>query len=153
MLATIDLDHLDAHQDQLPTLAMVTMAAAATGDVERCGAARRLLEPFGDHFVFNGTACFGSAWHYVALAATAAGDHEDADRWFQVASSAHTELSAPALLALTKLEWAKALLRRRGPSDDIRARVLLEDVLTIAHGLRLAVLEAESHRMLAGGIG
>ena len=131
---------------------MVTMAAAAAGDAERCAAARRLLEPFGDHFVFNGTACFGSAWHYVALAATAAGDHEEADRWFQVASGAHTELSAPALLALTKLEWAKALLRRRGPSDDIRARVLLEDTLTIAHGLRLSVLEAESHRMLAGGI-
>jgi hypothetical protein len=150
MLDTIDLDHSNAHQDQLPMLAMVTMAAAAAGDVSRGTAIRRIMEPFGGQFVFNGTACFGSTWHYLALASTITGDFEEADGWFHAASTAHAELPAPALLALTKLEWAKALLRRRAPSDAIRGRVLLEDALTIAHGLGLGALEAESHRLLAG---
>ena len=58
-------------------------------------------------------------------------------------------MAAPALLAATKLEWATMLLRRRAPSDGVRSRVLLEEALTVAHGLGLPALEQASHRTLA----
>jgi hypothetical protein len=58
-------------------------------------------------------------------------------------------MSAPALLALTKLEWGRMLLARRGLSDSVRARVLLEESLTMAHSLGLEWIGQECHRMLA----
>jgi len=144
-----DLEGSGGHHDQLVALALSAMAAATVGELDRLNTIRRLLEPFHTHVLFNGTACFGSAELYLALACAGTDRLDEADARFYAASQTHVAMSAPALLALTKLEWAKMLLRRRAPSDGVRGRVLLEEALTIAHGLGLTGLESDVHHMLA----
>ena len=125
------------------------MAARNLGELDRLRQARKLLAPYEDHVLFNGTACFGSAQQYLALACGATDEFDEADARFHAAAERHTTMAAPALLAATKLEWGAMLLRRRAPSDGVRSRVLLEESLTIAHGLGLSALEQASHRLLA----
>jgi hypothetical protein len=148
VLATLDLDASVAHQDQLPTLAMAGMAATLLGDRPRLARIVELFEPFHHHVIFNGTACFGSVRHYVALAEVAHGRFERADQLFAGAVEVHEQLSAPALIALTRMEWARFLLRRGAPSDGVRARLMLEDALTSSHSLGLRWIERESDRLL-----
>ena len=148
-LDDVDLEHMAGHHDLLAALALTTMAARNVGDSDRLHQARKLLAPYEDHIVFNGTACFGVAQQYLAIACGAADEFDEADARFHAAAERHTAMAAPALLAATKLEWATVLLRRRAPSDGVRSRVLLEEALTIAHGLGLTALEQASHRSLA----
>ena len=130
-------------------LALTTMSARNVGDLDRVSKARKLLTPYEDHIVFNGTACFGSVQHYLGIACGAVDEFDEADARFHAAAQRHAAMSAPALLAATKLQWATVLLRRRAPSDGVRSRVLLEEALTIAHGLGLTALEQATHRILA----
>ena len=137
------------HHDQLVSLALTIMAARNVGDLDRLSEARKLLVPYEDRFAFNGTANFGATQQYLAIACGAFDEFDEADARFAAADDRHTAMAAPALLATTKLEWATMLLRRRAPSDGVRSRVLLEESLSIAHGLGLTALEQASHRLLA----
>jgi AAA ATPase domain len=148
-LDDVDLDGGGGHHDQLVALALTVMAARNVGDVDRLQQAHKLLAMHEDHVAFNGTACFGSVQQYLAIACGVSDEFDEADKRFHAAAESHTAMAAPALLAATKLEWATMLLRRRAPSDGVRSRVLLEEALTVAHGLGLPALEQASHRTLA----
>ena len=77
-----------------------------------------------DRVIFNGSACFGSTNHYLAVALAALGKYPAADALFRDAAAQHAVMAAPALLALSKLEWARMLLLRHGLSDAVRARAV-----------------------------
>jgi hypothetical protein len=155
---------VSGHQDELTALALATMTSSVllaadrergseptSVELDRLARIAELLGPWRGQVAFNGTACFGAVSHYLGVARSALRDWSAADELFRDAAERHTSMSAPALVALTKLEWARMLLDRHGLSDAVRARILAEEALTMAHSLGLEWIGREAHVLLSAG--
>jgi hypothetical protein len=109
-----------------------------------------MLEDHADRFVVSAFAGWigGFVSLYLGLLARTAGDWSDAER-FAAAAAAHERARATALLARTRLEWARMLLIRCRSGDTHRARHLLGLALTAARELGLANVEPKAVDLLA----
>ena len=60
----------------------------------------------------------------------------------------HERIGAPYWLAVTRVDWAKMLLRRDQPGDHDRARVMLEQALATAREYGFGGVERDATRLL-----
>jgi class 3 adenylate cyclase/tetratricopeptide (TPR) repeat protein len=132
----------------LISVAFVAQASARLGDAELCGRLADQLGPYRGQFVDNASTFWGSVEHYIALALSCTGRHEEADEAFRRAGSAHELLDAPILLARTRLEWADATLRAGGPAGLAAER--FRAALSTAERLDLRTIARRAREGLAG---
>jgi tetratricopeptide (TPR) repeat protein len=142
-------------------MTMTAEACAVLGDVGRAAVLSERLGPYHEFLVGNTVAvATGAVPHYLGLLATTLGRYEEAERRFVAAAAVYERLSAPTLLARTRLESAQMLLLRREAGDGERARQLLGQALTTARKLGLGTVERRAvalldsrsgHRAVASG--
>jgi hypothetical protein len=83
------------------------------------------------------------------MLATTVGDWSDAEARFAAAAATQQRIGAPAWVARTRLEWARMLLARAGPADEVRAQELLAQALATASELGLGKVEQEATELQA----
>jgi tetratricopeptide (TPR) repeat protein len=135
----------------LPAVALASLLSAHLNAPEAADNLYSLLRPYAGHMVHfsapQPVVCHGSVSFYLGLLATvtarwaAAGDH------FETAIRAHDRLGARPLVARTRYEYARMLLRRGQPGDRSRAVELLDRAFATASTLRMAPV-AEGVRAL-----
>jgi class 3 adenylate cyclase/tetratricopeptide (TPR) repeat protein len=91
--------------------------------------------------VFGGPAVMGSISLDLGTLATVLGQYQAAEAHFAEALRVHEKMTAPFLIAGTRIEWGHMLLSRRESGDLGRARVTLRSALELAHEYGLAGLE------------
>jgi hypothetical protein len=109
------------------------------------------MGPYADQLLIAGFAGFigGSVSLYLAMLASTAGDYTQADAEFAAAAATHERISAPVLLARTRLEWARMLLARAEPKDIDHAHDLLAKAQATASDLGLPKIQREAIDLLA----
>jgi hypothetical protein len=122
-------------------MTMAAEACAGLADVEQAAVLWERLAPCHQLFVNNVGAVTGAVPHYLGLLATTLGRFHEADVRFAAAAALHERVSAPTLLARTRLEWAHMLMVRHEAGDIERARHLLERALATARQLALGTVE------------
>jgi hypothetical protein len=98
------------------------------------------LSPFADHFAMM-VVPIGATARLTGALATIVGRYDDADRWLAEAAAMEERSGSVACLARTRVDWARMLLTRRGPTDAERAAGLLEQALATATSSGLATVE------------
>jgi hypothetical protein len=101
----------------------------------------------------GGATATAAVAHYLGLLATALGRFDEADVRFAAAAAMHERLSAPALLARTRLEWAHMLMVRLEAGDAERARQLLDHALVTAREFGLGTVERRALALLDSSSG
>jgi class 3 adenylate cyclase/tetratricopeptide (TPR) repeat protein len=91
--------------------------------------------------------CPSVSFHLGVLAGYL-GRFEAADTHFDEAVRDHQRIEAPGYLARTRLEWARMLLTRGAPGDEVRACPLLEAASAVARKLGLFGVEREARTLL-----
>jgi tetratricopeptide (TPR) repeat protein len=136
----------------LPGVALTCLVCAHLDDPD---AARRLypvLLPYAGHVVAMNmeqpVVCFGSSSLYLALLATAASCWAEAGDHFEAAIRMHERLGAVPLLARTRYEYARMLIRRGLTADRAGALELLDRAATTARSAGMAGLSAQIVRLL-----
>jgi tetratricopeptide (TPR) repeat protein len=99
------------------------------------------LAPWHDHVEGVGGVVNGSVSLYLGMLATSLGRFDAAEAHFHEAATQHHRLGAPYLLACTRLEWARMLLRRNSKRARDRASALVNQVQTEARQWGFAGLE------------
>jgi uncharacterized protein HemY len=79
----------------------------------------------------------GSVARYLGQLAATSAQWDDAERHFEAALIANTNMGATAWVALTQLDFARMLLARDGPRDRERARELAAAALATCRELGL----------------
>ena len=116
---TFDLDD----QDLLVTAAVTSMASAAVGDERRASLAYETMMPYEHQMVDNASTHFGSAQHYLGLAAGVLGRHEEAVDRLQRAVDVHRAAGVGPLTARSRVELARQQLRN-GSADVVESETL-----------------------------
>jgi len=112
---------------------------------------RSWLEPYADQLIvvsFGGWVS-GPVSYYLGLLATTVNDWPAAGGYFAAAAAAQERIGAPALLARTRLEWARMLLSRADPGDGGQADELLHQALATARTLGLLSIERDAVTLLS----
>ncbi len=113
----------------LPGLARLALVCADLADSDHAEGIYDLLRPYAGRVVIVGApahACWGPVDHYLGVLATL-GDRLDwAADHFEAALVIGARLGAPALLAETRLEFGRLLLKRNENGDRDRALILLD---------------------------
>jgi tetratricopeptide (TPR) repeat protein len=109
-----------------------------------------LLAPYADHCVVIPTVCCGSAARPLGLLATACGRFDDAERHFDQALETNARIRSPLWVAHTQRDYAWMLVRRDGPGDHDRARVLLDEALSTARELGLHAVARKAEPLVPG---
>jgi hypothetical protein len=104
------------------------LVASRLEDREAIVEARRHLEPYANH-MFNQLAPDQPGHHYLALLASAAGDHDEADARFEASIEMLERIPAPLMAATSQVEWSRALAAR---GEHERAAALAHEAATIA---------------------
>jgi hypothetical protein len=131
--------------------AYLTIACADLHEPTWAATLRSRLVPYADHVALPaGGVTIGAFAHYIGILATVEGDYDQAEASFRRAADLHTRISAPILLARTRLEWARMLLARRQAGDADRSRELLGQALTTARELGHAKVERDAVALLQG---
>ncbi|MBA2446773.1 MAG: AAA family ATPase [Chloroflexi bacterium] len=141
----------------LPGLALASLVSARLDDSD---AARRLypvLRPYGGHVIAmtmeHPVVCFGSASLYLALLATASSCWAEAGDHFEAAIRMHERLGAAPLLARTRYDYARMLIRGGQTADRGPAHELLDRAATTARTTGMAGLSALIVRLLEAAAG
>ncbi|HYH62565.1 MAG TPA: AAA family ATPase [Solirubrobacterales bacterium] len=129
-------------------LGLFARAVAELEDRESAAQLTPLLEPLQGLNLTNGSSGFGTADQCLALLAVTEGDLERADRWFQAAVAFESQGGMHSSLALTKLWWARSLLREGSPSKSEHAKSLLKDSIELSTEHGYAYYRREAERML-----
>jgi class 3 adenylate cyclase/tetratricopeptide (TPR) repeat protein len=106
------------------------------------------LRPLSGNLVFHVVGNQGAFDRYLGLLSAVLGRFDEAESYFRAAAQVHERIGAPACLARTRLDWARMLLTRRGPSDAERVRDLLDQALHSARELGLANIERRAVELL-----
>ncbi len=117
----------------LPTLAIGGELAAALGDADTAAACHARLAPYESHYVNSATSCHGSVARTLGVMAAATGDHDTAVRHLAAAVVQEQRIGSHGDAAVAQVDYARALLARRGPGDRAQALLLAE---TAARGAR-----------------
>ena len=135
----------------LPSLAAASLAAAQIDDADAAAGIYPLLLPYADRAIVipmpHPVMCFGSGSLYLGLLATATSRWAEAEDHFDAALRANTRLGARALLARTRLEYARLLIRRDRAADRSRALTLLDQAEATVRDLGMAALGKEIDRL------
>ena len=107
-----------------------------------------ILAPWSDQFAFTGAHLFGSVAHALAVCEATLERHADATARFTGALAAYESFGAPAWAARLRLSWADMLVRMGAPEEAARARVLVEEALTVARQLGLRGIERNALHLL-----
>jgi class 3 adenylate cyclase len=137
----------------LHSMTMAAEACAGLGDVGRAANLSERLAPYHELLVNNVGGATGAVTHYLGLLATTLGRFDEADVRFAAAAAMHERLSAPTLLARTRLEWAHMLVVRHEVGDAERARHLLGHALTTARQLGLGIVQRRALALLDSSSG
>jgi len=128
----------------LPAVALASVLSAHLNEPEAAGSLYRVLLPYAGHIVAftspQPVACHGSASFYLGLLATVTARWAEAADQFEAAIRAHDRLGARPLLARTRYEYARMLLRRGQAADRSRAVELLDRALATASTLGMAAV-------------
>jgi hypothetical protein len=129
-------------------MAMTAEICAGVGDQDHAETLRSLLLPQRDLIGTTGGGAMGAVSHQLGLLASVLNRFDEAAVDFATAASRHEQIPAPTLLARTRLEWARMLLRRRQPGDAEQARQLLGQALDSARELDMAKVERDAVALL-----
>jgi DNA-binding CsgD family transcriptional regulator len=110
----------------LPTVDDTCRLAAAFGDRDVAAWCRERLLPYAAYYVASVSGYRGSVSHALAIADTALGDLDAADRRFGDAEAMETRIGAPGEAAIVRLAHARMLAQRDEPGDRRRAQELAE---------------------------
>ena len=91
----------------------------------------------------------GAVAHFTGALAATLGRYDEADVWFAEAAAMEERAGSVACLARTRLDWARMLLRRAGPSDEDRATILLDQALATATSVGLGTVERRVRELTA----
>ena len=131
----------------LQGLALTALVAAQLDDATAARALYPLLRPYAGQFITMNmeqpVACLGSGSLYLALLATAATCWAEAVEHFEASLREHERLGAVPLLARTRYEYARMLLRRGQAADRDRARDLLDRAAATARATGMTVLREQ----------
>ncbi len=160
-LADAELGHSEAARRMLESLvdqivqlpraqlsaSSLTVPCLVATRLDHCEAARRLypvLLPYGEHVIAttipNPIVCYGSASLYLGLLATVTSRWVEAADHFEAAIRVHEQLGARPLLARTRYEYARMLLRRGRVADRGLALALLDEALATARSIGMAAV-------------
>ena len=119
---------------------------ATIGEEPAARIAHRELVPWDGQFLvpYTPTTVDGSAASALGRAALACGDLDEADAHFTAGAEQEKHHGFHALVATTRRWHADALLRRDGPGDRDRARVLADDALADATAMGLGRVTREA---------
>ena len=124
----------------LGSLCHCAEASVRLGDRATASVLLDLLSPFADHFAML-VVPIGATARLTGALATTLGRYDEADRWLSDAAAMEERTGSVACLARTRVDWARMLLTRRGPTDAERAAGLLEQALATATSNGLATVE------------
>ena len=135
-LAAHDFEDVPRDLDWMIAMTLLSDVCADLGDARRAALLYAKLEPYADVNVVIGFAavCLGSAASYLGKLAATMGRDEEAARHFERALQANQELRAPACLARTQVDYARAL------HGDPRAEELLAAAARTAQELGLGAV-------------
>ncbi len=142
-------DFADLRYDQLWLHGMMHYARVCT-HLEAQNAAVVLYErlaPFHNRLAL-GWLPHGSVALYLGLLATTLDRYDDAEAHFAEAHAMHERIGAPYSLAVTRVDWAKMLLRRNRAGDGDRARAMLEQALATAREYGFGGVERQAAQLL-----
>ncbi|HVW34712.1 MAG TPA: hypothetical protein VHL53_19420, partial [Acidimicrobiia bacterium] len=126
------------------TFAVLSRAAVALGDVEL---SRRLYDellPRAEEMALGQTTAFGPVAHTLGRLAVVLGDDGAAAGHFARAAELEERTGARGVLAETRLEWARLLLRRGGAGDREQAGKLIAAAAALAAELDLPAFAAQA---------
>jgi class 3 adenylate cyclase len=122
-------------------------ACAHLGARDAAGVLYERLAPWHAQLAFDPNVN-GSVALYLGLLATTLDRYADAEAHFAEAHTMHERIGAPYWLAVTRVDWAKMLLRRNQAGDRDRARAMLEQALATAREYGFAGVERDATRLL-----
>jgi DNA-binding SARP family transcriptional activator len=119
-------------------------------DVPRGQLLYNLLLPYADRCaIVFALLCYGSVARPLGLLATLLSRFQDAARHFEQALKMNAQIKSPLWIAYTQHDYARMLLLRNGPTDNERARQLVNQALATAEGLGLTALADRTRRLKA----
>jgi DNA-binding CsgD family transcriptional regulator/tetratricopeptide (TPR) repeat protein len=128
----------------LPTLAALARLAAVFDDPPTAEAAYRRLLPHAELIVCGGAGVntvLGSTHGALGLAAAATGRLDDAVRHLRRAVEINDRSGLVPFVAITRLDLAKILLRRRRPGDRDESAALATSAASIADRLGMTLVQ------------
>jgi DNA-binding SARP family transcriptional activator/tetratricopeptide (TPR) repeat protein len=149
-LAAHDFEDVPRDLDWMIAMTLLSDVCADLGDARRAELLYALLEPYADVNVVIGFAavCLGSAASFLGKLAATMGQPELAAQHFERALEANRELHAPACLARTQVDYARALMSSGLPRDP-RADELLQAAARTAAELGLGAVARKVERLNA----
>lgn len=136
----------------LPGLALTALVAAHFDDADAASRLYPVLLPYADRVVSmnmeHPVICFGSSAFYLGLLAAATSRWAEAVDHFEAAIGIHGRLGADPLLARTRYEYARMLLRRGQAADWGHARELLDRAAATVRTLGMVELGGRIGRLL-----
>jgi len=139
-------DDLPLDMTWLSEMGLYAEVAARLGARETAETLYERLSPWPRHVIFNGVYVFGSVSRSLGLLADTLDRPDDAEAHFVVAASVHESIAAPALLARTRLDHARLLLR---VGEHARGQILLGQALEVARALGLAGIVRQAGDLIA----
>ena len=146
------MDDLNGSDLQVQTHVAFAMVAWALDRQDAARAIYAALEPFADELGASASgqaASLGSVSRYLGQMATLMGDWDRVETDFARAMRRNLETGARAEVAETRLDWARALLRRGLARDRERAGAMLEASARGAAELGMKPLQAAVAASLA----
>jgi hypothetical protein len=141
----------------LPALALASRVAARLHDPVAADRVSHILRPYQARIIAgmmpHPVVCLGSVSFYLGLLATVRSRWAEAADHFEAAIRTHDRLGARPLLARTRQEYARMLLRRGQPADQGRALGLLEEALGSARAMGMARVCEEIETLRAAQAG
>ncbi len=98
---------------------------------------------------FNGVALQGPVADALGQMATLLGDHDDAERYFDIADTLSEQLGAPFFIARAKLHRAEMQIKRDRNGDRDQARSNCEEAIEIARRHGFAGVERDAETLSA----
>lgn len=135
----------------LPTLALASEVACATGDVRTAEILEELLAPYAHLAVVAGTGVlyYGSVSHHLGLLALAQSHWDGAIGHFESALASEEQVRARIWAARTRIFRARALLGRDAPGDRPRAAALASEAMVTARSHALVAVFEEARDLEA----
>jgi hypothetical protein len=131
------------------SLALLVRACVALDDRGLASRLRDELLPYRDQMIVLEKFGVGPVAHYLGRLDALLGRTDEADEHFAFAAELQERTGARGLLAQTRLEWARLLLRRGGAGDGERAHRLAGGAAELADELDTPVLAERALELLA----
>lgn len=148
-LARRRFDDVPRDRGWLPTLALASEVACATGDARTAEALEEILAPYAPLAVVAGTGVlyYGSVSHHLGLLASTRSAWDAAVARFESALADEERSGARVWAARTRIACARALLSRDAGPDRARAARLAAEALDVARSRGLTAVLDEARAL------